>query len=612
MFADSYGLLQDRVNAVVGDTEKATLVFNKLANISAKTGASLNLTASGFQKLSFAKDTLQATDAEMIKLTKSFAELGLISGSSVQQLEAGMLQFSQGLISGTFQAQEFQSVLENVPAITQHIATGMGITVEELIKMKKEGKLVSKDVFDAIINQSEEISEIAAGMPVRLSRGFSRFMLSIQAALGEIDKTNSITLKLGQTLFDAGDKAKNIPIYLQATIDTIKKFSKENEKITQLLVTFATLQTAVIAANVALAITRGLLMAISSANPFILLATSVIVFRDEVMAASTASQKLITAFAHLLNLDFKSAKNEILGIKDAYEEALKGTTVSTDAEQSVIDQAKNMADGFLSSFDISKTSVVQDFYANVEQITKDHNDKMNALMEKNNIDSEEKEKQKAFLAVQWEQWKNNTIRAFNTQATAEQVSAAGENFATQISQASQYSKQFFEINKAMSMANLAVKTPEAIGNAYTFGSAIGGPVLGGIFGATAGAAMGAQIAAISQAKYTPRAIGGDVFPGSYLVGENGPEILTMGSSGHITPNHALGKASNVLPKITVNVHNAQNQTAQVTTTQNEDNIDIDIILQTVENNLVNGINTGESSLSKSLQNNFALNRVGSF
>ena len=164
----------------------------------------------------------------------------------------------------------------------------------------------------------------------------------------------------------------------------------------------------------------------------------------------------------------------------------------------------------------------------------------------------------------------------------------------------------------MSMANLAVKTPEAIGKAYTFGSAIGGPVLGGIFGATAGAAMGAQIAAISQAKFTPRAIGGDVFPGSYLVGENGPEILTMGSSGHITPNHALGKASNVPPKITVNVHNAQNQTAQVTTTQNEDNIDIDIILQTVENNLVNGINTGESSLSKSLQNNFALNRVGSF
>ena len=40
----------------------------------------------------------------------------------------------------------------------------------------------------------------------------------------------------------------------------------------------------------------------------------------------------------------------------------------------------------------------------------------------------------------------------------------------------------------------------------------------------------------------PRAMGGPVSAGtSYLVGERGPEILTMGAgSGYITPNHAMG------------------------------------------------------------------------
>jgi len=49
-----------------------------------------------------------------------------------------------------------------------------------------------------------------------------------------------------------------------------------------------------------------------------------------------------------------------------------------------------------------------------------------------------------------------------------------------------------------------------------------------------------------------RAAGGPVYPGqTYLVGERGPELLSMGSnSGHITPNNAIGGGSNV----TININ----------------------------------------------------------
>jgi len=44
-----------------------------------------------------------------------------------------------------------------------------------------------------------------------------------------------------------------------------------------------------------------------------------------------------------------------------------------------------------------------------------------------------------------------------------------------------------------------------------------------------------------------RAMGGSVTAGrSYLVGENGPEILTMGSNGYVTPNSALGSGVGIL------------------------------------------------------------------
>jgi hypothetical protein len=48
-----------------------------------------------------------------------------------------------------------------------------------------------------------------------------------------------------------------------------------------------------------------------------------------------------------------------------------------------------------------------------------------------------------------------------------------------------------------------------------------------------------------------RAAGGPVMGGgTYLVGERGPELVTMGASGYVTPNHAMGGGGGV--NVTVN------------------------------------------------------------
>lgn len=80
------------------------------------------------------------------------------------------------------------------------------------------------------------------------------------------------------------------------------------------------------------------------------------------------------------------------------------------------------------------------------------------------------------------------------------------------------------------------------------------PVVGPALGAAAAAAIltqGVQMAAKSLAG---RALGGQVRPGeSYVVGERGPEILTMGNSrGSITPNEAMGGSTQTVNK-TANV-----------------------------------------------------------
>ena len=60
----------------------------------------------------------------------------------------------------------------------------------------------------------------------------------------------------------------------------------------------------------------------------------------------------------------------------------------------------------------------------------------------------------------------------------------------------------------------------------------------------------AQVATIRAQTYSGRALGGQVRGGeSYVVGERGPEVLTMGSSGRITPNDKISSAQQVINKV---------------------------------------------------------------
>ena len=135
--------------------------------------------------------------------------------------------------------------------------------------------------------------------------------------------------------------------------------------------------------------------------------------------------------------------------------------------------------------------------------------------------------------------------------------------------------------------------------------------MGSLFAGIAGSAMAVQASAIANQSYTPRAVGGSIYPnGSYLVGENGAEILQMGNSaGRIIPNSDIsgGGAS---AKVNVNVYNLEGQTAKVE--QQSDGmggVNLKVIIESVENSIAQGINAGTGTINKALSNTYGVNRA---
>jgi len=131
-----------------------------------------------------------------------------------------------------------------------------------------------------------------------------------------------------------------------------------------------------------------------------------------------------------------------------------------------------------------------------------------------------------------EQQYNEAKRNLDDQARQ----ASMESLRTGLTALGQYNEEAFKIAKGLNIAN-------AIMNTYTGATkalATYPPPFNFIAAAGVVASGLAQVAQIRSQTYQGRALGGQVRAGeSYVVGERGPEVLTMGSSGSITPNESL-------------------------------------------------------------------------
>ena len=103
-----------------------------------------------------------------------------------------------------------------------------------------------------------------------------------------------------------------------------------------------------------------------------------------------------------------------------------------------------------------------------------------------------------------------------------------------------------------------------------------------------------------------RATGGPVSSGkTYLVGEKGPELLTMGGNGYVTPNHAIGGGT----VVNVQVQNNAGQVAQATATATTDstgNTQIMVIIEQIEGKMARRIQQG-GGLAPTLEGRYGLN-----
>ncbi|MEP8715432.1 tape measure protein [Enterobacter hormaechei] len=188
--ADNMSQLNARIERLTGSAATASQTMQSLMRISSATGGSLQDTAKLWETLSTALRDTGATNDQIIQLTETLQKIGRIGGSSAEEMANALRQFGQSISSGTVRAEEFNSILEQMPELARQIAAGMGVSIGELRQLMLDGKLTAEDALNAIQKQTGSVNAEFEKLPRTLSQANTALTNSF---LTMVDNINQAT-----------------------------------------------------------------------------------------------------------------------------------------------------------------------------------------------------------------------------------------------------------------------------------------------------------------------------------------------------------------------------------------------------------------------------------
>ncbi|EMD7609128.1 tape measure protein [Cronobacter sakazakii] len=194
--ADEMATLEARVNRLSPSVESAKNTISSLSTIASQTGNSLKETERLWETLTSSLKEAGATNGQILALTDTLQKIGTIGGSSSEEMANALRQFGQSIAGGTVRAEEFNSIIEQMPELARTMAAGLGISVGELRKRMLEGKLTAEDALNAIMSQTSKVNEEFSKMPVSVERAKNSLDVAFKNVISDLNESIGLTQRL--------------------------------------------------------------------------------------------------------------------------------------------------------------------------------------------------------------------------------------------------------------------------------------------------------------------------------------------------------------------------------------------------------------------------------
>ncbi|WP_353141364.1 tape measure protein [Acinetobacter pragensis] len=198
--ADEFKVLEARIGLATSKSGNFKEAFEGVKKIAVETRSDLTATAELFTRVKSAVDQLGYSQERALGITDLVNKSLIVGGGLAASNEAAVYQFNQALQSGVLRGEEFNSVMEQAPRLTNALADGLGVNIGKLREMAGQGKLTSDVIVKALESQSEALNREFAKMPVTIGQSITNLKTAWTLYIGEADAATGASAKVANAI----------------------------------------------------------------------------------------------------------------------------------------------------------------------------------------------------------------------------------------------------------------------------------------------------------------------------------------------------------------------------------------------------------------------------
>lgn len=200
-YADAWSAAAGQIRVATKSTEEATAVTNGLFQAAQLTRQGFSDIVQLYGSTARAGKELGASQNQLIKFTENVGKSLAVQGATSQQAQGALMQLGQAMGSGIVRAEEFNSILEGAPYILTVVAKnidGVDGSIAKLRKKMLDGKLTSREFFDAFLRGTGDIDADFAKSSLTIGQGLTVMSNAFMKYIGELDSSLGISRAFGE------------------------------------------------------------------------------------------------------------------------------------------------------------------------------------------------------------------------------------------------------------------------------------------------------------------------------------------------------------------------------------------------------------------------------
>lgn len=343
--------IDNRLKLVTDSSEQLEKSFDRIREISTRTRSPLEENVALYQKVAQSQKELGASNEQLYQFVEAVGTALAIQGGAANTARGALIQLSQAIGGTVVRAEEFNSILEGALPLAQAAARGIeeaGGSVSRLRTIVLDGRLTSKEFFDAIISQQEELAALFEKTNPTISQSFTVLRNEAITAFREFDKAVGLSQGLASVMLALGENIGSVitVLALLASAFVAVKLAAFATAVYSTISTLVALEVALGATSTAAALTGVALKGLQTlllANPIglaigaITLAVGLLIIATDDMERATydaaaGTRELNDALVLLSSTGAKEAATAALQIAEANREAATAAAEARAAE----------------------------------------------------------------------------------------------------------------------------------------------------------------------------------------------------------------------------------------------------------------------------------------